>query len=51
MLPIEVRPMTENTCWEGLDRIFGKTVDVWSYLASQLHSWIAGGEQKILKAA
>jgi hypothetical protein len=31
MVSIEVRSMTENTCWEGLDRIFRKTDDVWTY--------------------
>jgi hypothetical protein len=30
MVPIEVRLMTENTCLEGLDRIFRKTVSVWT---------------------
>jgi hypothetical protein len=30
MVPIEVRSMTENTCWEGLDLIFKKTLDMWT---------------------
>jgi len=30
MVPIEVRSITENTCWEGLDLIFSKTVDMWT---------------------
>jgi hypothetical protein len=30
MVSIEVRSKTENTCWEGLDLVFRKTVDVWT---------------------
>jgi hypothetical protein len=30
MVPIEVRSMTENTCWEGLDLIFRKTAEQWT---------------------
>jgi len=30
MVCIEVRSMTENKCWEGLDLIFRKTVDAWT---------------------
>jgi hypothetical protein len=30
MAPIEVRSMTEHTCWEGLDLVFRNTVDVWT---------------------
>jgi hypothetical protein len=30
MVLIEVSSMTENECWEGLDLIFRKTVDLWT---------------------
>jgi hypothetical protein len=30
MVSIEVRSMTENTRWEGLDLIFRKPVGVWT---------------------
>jgi hypothetical protein len=30
MESIEVRSMTENKSWVGLDLIFRKTVDVWT---------------------
>jgi len=30
MVSMEVRSLTENTCWEGLDLIFRNTVELWT---------------------
>jgi len=40
MLPIEVRSMTENKSCEGLDRIFWKNLDNWTWRVHQ-GRWIS----------
>jgi hypothetical protein len=52
MAPFEVRAMTEKTCWEGLDRICRKSVDVWTLkghqgrlISASSTSWVIDGKK------